>query len=264
LRKQGRDFDVWNNLDVDLCETEKRGDFIDFLLSLIEALKSIRLVDINIWIEKIQYTLNKIITFQGDWLNFNLESTYWCGNLVLKCIPHAYSKSFIPFRGAYFTSNTEECMERFRKGHKWNKYACLMCAMQCQSSDVHYSGPASVRYDTLIKILMGNKFVYQSKHYFPINQNTTCNVDVIEECVNELENKIIQFIDEGNVPVLPNIMEESDSGQLLKQYSRPNEVTAKKYLQEEDRDKWYHTELKSKDDEIKRLNEELKKYKTLK
>jgi hypothetical protein len=81
LRKQGRDFDVWNNLDVDLCETEKRGDFIDFLVSLIKALKSIRL-DINIWIEKIQYTLNKIMTFQGDWSKFNLESIYWCGNLV--------------------------------------------------------------------------------------------------------------------------------------------------------------------------------------
>jgi hypothetical protein len=43
------------------------------------------------------------------------------------------------------------------------------------------------------------------------------------------------------------------------------EVTAKKYRQEEDRTtEWYHTELKSKDDEIKWLKDELEKYKLLK
>ena len=262
MRKHMREFDVWNNLDVDLSETERRGNFIDFLLSLIEALKS-KSLDINIWIQKIEFTINKIVSFQGAWSEFKLESAYWCGNLVLKCIPHVYSNFFIPFKGAYFTSNSEEFMTRFRKGSNWHRYACLMCAMQWQSSDVHNSGPASVRYDTMIKIFMGNKFVYKSKHYFPIKTN--CNIKVLEACVDALKNKIIQFIHEGNVPVLPNIMEEVVSGQLLKQSSRPNEVTAKKYRQEEDRTtEWYRTELKSKDDEIKRLKDELDKYKLLK
>jgi hypothetical protein len=262
MRKHTREFDVWNNLDVDLSEKERRGNFIDFLLSLIEALKS-KSLDINIWIQKIEFTINKIVSFQGVWSEFKLESAYWCGNLVLKCIPHVYSNFFIPFKGAYFTSNSEEFMTRFRKGSNWHRYACLMCAMQWQSSDVHNSGPASVRYDTMIKIFMGNKFVYKSKHYFPIKTN--CNIKVLEACVEALKNKIIQFIHEGNVPVLPNIMEEVDSGQLLKQSSRPNEVTAKKYRQEEDRTtEWYRTELKSKDDEIKRLKDELDKYKLLK
>ena len=133
--------------------------------------------------------------------------------------------------------------------------------MQRQSSDVHNSGPASVRLGTIVNILLGNKFVFESKHYFPIKTNN--NIHVLAECVDALKNEIIQFINEGNVPVLPNIMEEDDSGQLHKQSSRPNEVTAKKYRQDEYRAaEWYRTELKSKDDEIKRLKDELKMYKS--
>ena len=89
MRKSSREFDVWNNLDVDLSKTENREEFIEFLYSLIEALKSISL-DINFWIEKIQCALNKIKTFKGDWSEFKLESNYWCGNLVLKCIHHMH------------------------------------------------------------------------------------------------------------------------------------------------------------------------------
>ena len=154
----------WNHLDVKLEKEDSRNEFTIFLKSVIEALSSISednflqhdIFELKRCIPKLQFALDKILRFNDDWTKFRLEKQYWCGFILLKFIPHAFSYKLIAFKGAYFISNNTKAMLRYRKGENWNDYATLVCAMQCPLLNVSDEDAASLRIATIEKILVGN------------------------------------------------------------------------------------------------------------
>ena len=262
----------WNHLDVKLEKEDSRNEFTIFLKSLIEALSSISkdnflqhdIFDLERCIKKLEFALDKILRFNDDWTKFHLEPKYWCGFILLKFIPHAYSYKLIAFKGAYFISNNNKAMLRYRKGEKWNDYATLVCAMQCPLLNVSDEDAASLRIATIEKILVGNKFVFDSDHFYPIITKKSRNS--LEDYVDALTKKIIEFINRSDVPTMPNIIEEVESGEYIESSFKPSarkkEVTVSPELPVSPELKvWYKTELRLKDDQIKNAADEIKRLK---
>ncbi len=155
-------------------------------------------------------------------------------------------------------------MLRYRKGENWNDYATLVCAMQCPLLNVSNEDAASLRIATIQKILVGNKFVFDSDHFYPII--TKKSINSLEYYVDELTKKIVEFINRSDVPTMPNIIEEIDSGEYIESYfkqsARKKEVTVSPELPVSPELKvWYKTELQLKDDQIKNAADEITRLK---
>ena len=106
--------------------------------------------------------------------------------------------------------------------------------------------------------------MFDSDHFYPIITKKSRNS--LEDYVDALTKKIIEFINRSDVPTMPNIIEEVESGEYIessfKQSAPKKEVTVSPELPVSPELKvWYKTELRLKDDQIKNAADEIKRLK---
>jgi hypothetical protein len=171
-------------LDVKLSNMDDRERFIQFLIQIVEALDKVSYnshsglggdflkggfyTEMKQNLHNVQRTIEHLTNFEGgNWSKFKLDSKYWCGVPLLKCISHGFSPDLLSFPGSYFLANAEDGSEHNKHQDNSDQYAMMVLSMKNPTNSIIYSDPVAIRYSKLKLILADHKMVLARSHFFP-------------------------------------------------------------------------------------------------
>ena len=178
---------------------------------------------------------------------------------MLKIIPHSFSNDFLSFPGSYFCSN-EDDESKNNRTEDWKAYGVLQCSFLQPANDIHYRDPLSLQFKKIKQVLNEKKMIYSGSHFYAIRQNSDeINEANLQSCVRDLANQIYSYISKTTVPQLPCLSDadvsndsQQESSEILK---RESIITKMRSVTQQ--------LLFEKDAEIRRVTEELLKYRNV-
>ena len=113
---------------------------------------------------------------------------------MLKIIPHSFSNDFLSFPGSYFCSN-EDDESKNNRTEDWKAYGVLQCSFLQPANDIHYRDPLSLQFKKIKQVLNEKKMIYSGSHFYAIRQNSDeINEANLQSCVRDLANQIYIYI----------------------------------------------------------------------
>jgi len=277
----------WKKSDVSLSSPESRKELVDFLKSLLDELHSEsngipedKIQELQEkWIAKIEFAKNALENYYKE--PFTLDREHWCGFFVIQCLPHLFTNKFPDFAGSYFMSNSEDNSSNYRKDCNWSEFAYLVCDMQSPSEINFHPDPLLIKYSEINKILLGNKMVLNSSHFYPVPSVSDCEKQ-LEHCVDLIAKKMHVFISEDNIPMLSITQKAQVDNEVVEVFkslhTKDNEIKeykrvisdqlkragklVRRELEKKERElQKKERELQKKDEEIEELKQELAQLK---